>query len=122
MYPSADGHPDDTALVLETIRGLCVKNKRRKEAVGKLDDDLTSNAHRIDEAEYRRRGICIGSGPMESIHRIGSQLRLKLPGARWTERSSEAIFNLRMMDIVGNTQRFWEQPDIDHQLGRAFAM
>ncbi|MFT4703826.1 MAG: hypothetical protein ACI81R_001519 [Bradymonadia bacterium] len=59
---------------------------------------------------------------MEAIHGIGSQLRLKLPGARWTERSSEAIFNLRIMDIVGNTQRCWEQPDIDHQLATAFAM
>jgi hypothetical protein len=59
---------------------------------------------------------------MESIHRIGSQLRLKLPDPRWIERSSEAIFNLRMMDTVGNTQRCWEQPDIDHQLATAFAM
>ncbi|MFT4705644.1 MAG: hypothetical protein ACI81R_003355 [Bradymonadia bacterium] len=59
---------------------------------------------------------------MESSHRNGSQLRLKLPGARWTERAVQAIFNHRMMDIVGNTQRLWEQFDVDHQLATAFAM
>ncbi len=121
QFPPVGEHLDYAAMVLATVGQIPARAKRRAEALDNAMQYLTTNAHRIDYAEYRRRGIAIGSGPMESLHRVGSQLRLKLPGARWTEKSSQAIFNLRMMDLVGNTKAFWQQAGINHRIAKALA-
>ena len=46
---------------------------------------LERNAARMDYPALRRRGVDIGSGAMESLHRNASQQRLKLPSSlgRW---------------------------------------
>lgn len=79
-----------------------------------------NNAERMDYDQYRQRGFQIGSGAMESLHRTASQLRLKIPGARWLESTSQAIFNLRMMQIAGRWSEFWNQPDLTELLVHAF--
>ena len=81
---------------------------------------LEHDADRMDYGWYRRRGFQIGSGAMESLHRTGSQARLKLPGARWLPETSQAIFNLRMMALVRRWDEFWQRPDITQQLATAF--
>ena len=62
---------------------------------------IGDNLYRIDYQRYRHLGYQIGSGAMESLHRVGSQMRLKLAGARWLRETTEAIFALRMMNLVG---------------------
>ena len=62
----------------------------------------------------------MGSGAMESIHRNGSQQRLKLPGARWTQDTAQALLHLRMMRIAGRWDDFWSQDKVDDVLLRAF--
>jgi hypothetical protein len=47
------------------------------------------------------------------MHRTGSQHRLKLPGAKWLEETSQAIFNIRMMRLAGNWTDFWAQQDLE---------
>jgi len=81
---------------------------------------LDANAWRMNYLALRQRGIQIGSGAMESIHRNGSQQRLKLPGARWTERTAQALLHLRMMRIAGRWDDFWQQEGIDEVLLEAF--
>jgi hypothetical protein len=49
-------------------------------------------ARRIDYLAYRARGLQIGSGAMGSLHRTGSQVRLKRPGAKWPAKNAQAIF------------------------------
>ena len=58
---------------------------------------------------------------MESLHRTGGQLRLELPGARWLETTSQAIFNLRMLQLAGRWKEFWGHKAITPLLVRAFA-
>ena len=70
---------------------------------------LVPRADRIDYRALRRRGYQIGSGAMESIHRTGSQLRMKRPGATWLPETSQAVVNLRMLHLAGRWDEFWER-------------
>jgi len=96
------------------------KTKKAKEGKQKLGWYIIGNVFRMDYATYRYRGYQIGSGAMESIHRQGSQIRTKLPGASWLEYTSQAIFNVRMMRLAGNWDRFWHQEDLAEKLVSAF--
>jgi hypothetical protein len=44
----------------------------------------TNNQHRMDYAEYRKKGYWIGSGTVESACKQIATARLKIAGARWT--------------------------------------
>jgi len=46
---------------------------------------FTHHAHRMDYARFRRNGYQIGSGTMESACKQIATLRLKRPGAAWSE-------------------------------------
>lgn len=121
VYPPHEGFSDHAAMILDKVRSTPVKRATRVQARQELEAYLDANAHRIDYADYRARGIAIGSGPMESLHRTASQARLKIPGARWTAKTSQAILNHRLLELVGKTERFWNQPDISTRIERAFA-
>jgi hypothetical protein len=81
---------------------------------------LERNAYRMDYLRYRQRGLKIGSGAMEALHRTASQVRLKRPGSRWLAETSQAIFNVRMMRLAGRWDEFWSQADLTEQLARVF--
>lgn len=85
-----------------------------------LIDYLSNNAYRMNYLVYRARGYQLGSGAMESLHRSGSQVRLKLPGLKSLPETSEAIFNLRMLDLCGRWDEFWKQPGFYNQLVSVF--
>lgn len=85
-----------------------------------LIDYLENNAYRMDYMFYRSRGYQIGSGAMESLHRSGSQIRLKLPGLKSLPETSQAIFNLRMLYLCGRWDEFWNQPDFYDSLVDVF--
>ena len=95
-------------------------NKDQQDDQDKLIDYLDHNQYRMNYLLYRRRGYQIGSGAMESLHRNGSQIRLKLPGPGWLEESSQAIFNLRMLYLCGRWDEFWHQPGLTEQLAKRF--
>lgn len=82
---------------------------------------LDRNASRMDYPALRQRGAQIGSGAMESLHRNASQQRLKLPGARWSAETAQAILDLRMLALVGRWEDFWERPEQGGELDVAFA-
>jgi hypothetical protein len=73
---------------------------------------VTGNLHRMAYGDLRNRGYSVGSGAMESQHRFGSQIRLKLPGCRWTPEVAQAILNVRMLALSGRWDEFWSQPDL----------
>ena len=73
----------------------------------------------MDYPQFKHLGFQIGSGAMESLHRTGSQCRLKIPGGRWLEETSQAIFNLRMMLLAGRWQSFWDQKGLQPMLTQA---
>ncbi len=86
----------------------------------KLVEYLKHNAYRMNYRRYRALGYQIGSGAMESLHRTGSQKRLKIPGARWLPETSQALFDLRMLYLCGRWDEFWHQPLLHDKLVEAF--
>lgn len=91
-----------------------------EEASAKLLSFTANNAHRMDYPTYRDRGIQVGSGAMESLHRIASQMRLKLAGARWLPETALAILGLRMMLLAERWADFWQSAGATDHLVTAF--
>ena len=75
----------------------------------------------MDYPRYRYRGIQIGSGAMESLHRTASQMRLKLAGAKWLPETALAILNLRLLQLACGWDDFWGRPETTQRLAHAFA-
>jgi hypothetical protein len=90
--------------------------------IERLGERLCNNTLRMRYPEYLSRGFQIGSGAMESMHRTGSQCRTKLPGARWLQKSSQAIFNFRMLKLVGFWEKFWGQPSLVQDIAITFGV
>jgi hypothetical protein len=55
-----------------------------------------NNKTRMLYGTYRKKGLLIGSGPIESAHRNVIQKRLKLSGQRWSKTGAQKIANLRV--------------------------
>ena len=116
---SSDGIPSQIQEFIDDINAISIPEKKESNRQD-LIDFLTGNSHRIDFLKYRKLGYQIGSGAMESLHRTASQLRLKIPGATWLQETAHAIFNIRMMTLVGDSRKFWNQPNISELLKSAF--
>lgn len=101
-----------TGDVLCDLLPLNAKGAKAQRALDEFLQYLASNATRIDYLGYRARGLQIGSGAMESLHRTGSQLRTKRPGAKWLATTSQAIFDWRMLMMSGRWEEFWSQHNL----------
>jgi hypothetical protein len=64
-----------------------------------------SKAGRLRYNYFRRRGVPMGSGAIESTIRRVINLRLKGNGVFWTEQNAEAVFQLRAAVLSGR----WEE-------------
>jgi len=62
----------------------------------KINTYYENNKTRMLYGTYSRKGLLIGSGPIESAHRNVIQKRLKLSGQRWSASGVQQIANLRV--------------------------
>jgi hypothetical protein len=99
------GSGHDLVRLLERLQPTTMQARRRLDT---LLDYVRSNLGRLDYGALRNRGVNIGSGAMESLHRFGSQLRMKLSGSRWTPDVAHALLQLRMLSISGRWSEWWE--------------
>jgi hypothetical protein len=60
-----------------------------------------TNAARMAYPAFRQRGLPIGSGAIESSAKHLVQLRLKRPGARWSEAGAQGVLNVRCQLLSG---------------------
>jgi len=63
--------------------------------VAKVRAYLNQNQYRMDYKAYQGRGLCIGSGAIESATGAVVQQRLKRAGQRWSSRGAQRMLNLR---------------------------
>jgi hypothetical protein len=68
-----------------------------------------SEAGRLRYTSFRRRGVPMGSGAIESAIRRVINLRLKGNGIYWTEDNAEAVFQLRAAVVSGRWEEILEQ-------------
>lgn len=92
-----------------------VTNWRRRACTGAAavvrDDQVTSftnQADRMAYAQYRARGLDIGSGMVESACTYVIGTREKGPGMRWNVAGAQAIANVRV--LILNNQ--WSDYDL----------
>lgn len=64
---------------------------------------LENNEYRMKYDEYRKKGLMIGSGPIESAHRTLLQVRMKRSGQRWSDEGCDKMTKLR---VAMRSQKF----------------
>ena len=66
------------------------------------------NKHRMSYASFRRRGLPIGSGPVEAACKSLVKTRLCRSGMRWSRQGGQRILNFRCYVKSGLWKEFWD--------------
>ncbi len=88
---------DQVETVIAEIERLPHRGVEDRIARDKILSYYRHNRSRMYYGSYRRRGLLIGSGPIEAAHRNVIQQRLKLAGQRWTQAGVQQLANLRVL-------------------------
>ena len=67
------------------------------------------NKHRMTYADFRGRGLPIGSGPVEAACKSLVKTRLCRSGMRWSREGGQRILDLRTYVKSGRWEAFWKQ-------------
>jgi len=90
-----DAGVDVTIRSLRHHRGKLRRGSQRDDVVRRVIRYLTRNRDKVRYAEYRRRGLPIGSGPVEAACKTIVNGRLKRSGMRWSQDGGQQVLNLR---------------------------
>jgi hypothetical protein len=91
-----------TEQVIGNIESLKSKKKKVRELKNSLLAYYRSNKDRMDYKKYAQMGAgLIGSGAIESAHRVVSQKRMKQSGQRWTVAGAQNMLQLRCYRLSG---------------------
>ncbi|MGK5093061.1 hypothetical protein WDW89_13720 [Deltaproteobacteria bacterium TL4] len=63
----------------------------------------------IDYEHFKEQGYPIGSGEVESSHKLIAQKRLKIPGACWLLENVNPLYAIRLVKANGWWSDFWKQ-------------
>ena len=81
-------------LVIHAIKLL---DKLCPEKKASLIQYIENNIYRMKYREYRKQGLMISSGAIESAHRTVLQIRMKRSGQRWSNLGGDNMIKLRVM-------------------------
>ena len=76
--------------------------------IGQERQFFRNHRERMDYSDYRRRGLPIGSGSVESACKNIVGARCKQAGMRWTEQGAQAILFLRAELLSDRWDQAWE--------------
>jgi hypothetical protein len=79
----------------------------RKEDLATQQTFFTRNQRRMTYANFRRRGLPIGSGPVEAACKSLVKNRLCRSGMRWTRKGGQRILDLRTYVKSNRWDAFW---------------
>lgn len=95
--------------MMDKLNELKITTKKQQTEKDKLLGYLGRNKHRMDYPLYRKKGMLIGSGPIESAHRTVLQERLKRSGQRWSINGLQNIIRLRVLNKSDHWDRVKEK-------------
>jgi hypothetical protein len=81
--------------VLQRLRKIKKGTNEAKEKLADLIKYFEKHTDRMRYAAYRKAGMLIGSGAIESVHNWVIQARCRLPGMRWSVEGANAMLRLR---------------------------
>jgi len=80
----------------EVCEAVSKVSRAPKEDRRKTLQYLKTNEYRMHYDEYRRKGLMISSGAIESAHRTVLQVRMKRSGQRWSNHGCDKMIKLRV--------------------------
>ena len=66
------------------------------------------NQSKMAYADFRARGLPIGSGPVEAACKTVVAARLKRSGMRWSRIGGQYVLNLRVHVLSNRWEVFWK--------------
>lgn len=95
-----------------TIADICLLRSKATtdEQIAALDDArryLQKRLEMIDYPHFQEKGYPIGSGSVESSHKVVVQSRMKLAGMRWAEEHVNPMLALRNLVCNGRWSQGW---------------
>lgn len=98
-----DGKVEDVITAIEKL--LSLDKETREREIGYFE----KNKERMRYADFRQRGLFVGSGVLEAGCRTVIGQRLKQSGMHWTVRGANSIIALRCSLLSNRWEDFWEQ-------------
>ena len=95
--------------VIEAIKALVSLSGYDKELCEREIGYFEKNKDRMRYADFKKRGLFVGSGVMEAGCRTIVGQRLKQSGMHWTVRGANNIIALRCSLLSSRWEDFWEQ-------------
>lgn len=100
--------PQETMATLRLLQPKAKTDEQAASIEGALFY-LQSRLHMLDYAHFQQRGYPIGSGSVESGHKVVVHSRMKGAGMRWAERHLDPMLSLRNLVCNGTWEAGWEQ-------------
>jgi hypothetical protein len=94
--------------LIEAIKTLSSLRGNEKETCEREIGYFEKNRERMRYADFRKRGLFVGSGVLEAGCRTVIGQRLKQSGMHWTVRGANSIIALRCMLLSNRWEDFWE--------------
>lgn len=85
------------------------EGSERRQLVERVIRYYDRNRERMRYAEFRSRGLPIGSGVVEAACKCIVNSRLKRSGMRWTRDGGQDVLNLRVRVQSGEWDAFWNE-------------
>jgi hypothetical protein len=104
--------PDGLESLLRSMRRYCNglrDGSERRQQVERVIRYYGRNRERMRYAEFRSRGLPIGSGVVEAACKCIVNSRLKRSGMRWTRDGGQHVLNLRVRVQSGEWDAFWNE-------------
>jgi hypothetical protein len=104
--------PDALDSVLRSLRYYRQKlrsGSERRRVVERVIRYYGRNRERMRYADFRARGLPIGSGVVEAACKCIVNSRLKRSGMRWTRDGGQHVLNLRVRVQSGEWDAFWNE-------------
>ena len=84
-------------------------SQSRRDAIEVQRTFFRRNQHRMTYADFRRRGLPIGSGPVEAACKTLVKTRLCRSGMRWSHEGGQRILDLRTYVKSNRWDAFWKE-------------
>jgi len=94
--------------VIKAIEALETQPEYDKELCAREIGYFEKNKERMRYADFRKRGLFVGSGVMEAGCRTVVGQRLKQSGMHWTVKGANDIIALRCSLLSNRWEDFWE--------------
>jgi hypothetical protein len=94
--------------VIDAIKILSRMRRQNKEVCDREIGYFEKNKDRMRYADFRKRGLFVGSGVLEAGCRTVIGQRLKQSGMHWTVRGANSIIALRCSLLSNRWEDFWE--------------